>query len=149
MLSSYLLASWEFTLRPATAPLANRAAPILLCHGTMDDKVDCSHITLPSSLFLAQVPVSCSQFCYDTLAPLVDSIKIRSAFMVCLMFMSCFCSVIFFQVHFFVIPSSLSIMLCYVIMPCHALSCHQAMSCIVMSSYHVMYCHVIIPCHVL
>ena len=48
VLSSYLLASWEFTLRPATAPLANRAAPILLCHGTMDDKVDCSHITLPS-----------------------------------------------------------------------------------------------------
>ena len=84
VLSSYLLASWEFTLRPATAPLANRAAPILLCHGTMDDKVDCSHITLPSPLFLAQVPVSCSQFCYDTLAPLVDSIKIRSAFMVCL-----------------------------------------------------------------
>ena len=83
VLSSYLLASWEFTLRPATSPLANRAAPILLCHGTMDDKVDGSHITLPSSLFLAQVPVSCSQFCYDTLAPLVDSIKIRSTFMVC------------------------------------------------------------------
>ena len=92
MLSSYLLASWEFTLRPATAPLANRAAPILLCHGTMDDKVDCSHITLLSPLFLAQVPVSCSQFCYDTLAPLVDSIKIRSAFMV---FYAIFCRVYF------------------------------------------------------
>ena len=83
VLSSYLLASWEFTLRPATAPLANRAAPILLCHGTMDDKVDCYHITMSSSLILAQVPVSCSQFCYDTLAPLVDSIKLRSAFIVC------------------------------------------------------------------
>ena len=48
-----------------------------------------------------------------------------------------------------VMSSSYHGLYCHIIIPCHVLSCHHTMSCIVMSSYHVMYCDAIMTCHVI